>query len=397
MGRDADIVVVGAGITGVATARALAQSGRGVILVEQFGLRHDRGSSHGASRIFRLSYPDPHNVRLAQGALQAWRELEAECGEELIVHTGGLDFGAVATENARALAACGVRHTLLTGAEVTERWPIAAEPEEQVLFQPDGGTTLADRAYEALLAAAVDAGAVVLDHRRVLALVTDSGSVRVQTDGDEIVAQACVVAAGAWARALLADAAIELPVVPTRETVAYFSLPDPLALPPVIDAAVPNAEEHGLLRPGLINYALAAPGVGLKAGLHHAGPPADPDEPGIGGSGDRAVGGKLGVEALPGPRPGAGRDRDMPLYEYGRRVIRARATRPDRRRVRLLGSWLQVRTGIRAHDRVARPRSRSSLTFHVAGNPQRQSEPAPMPPREAAATVLARQPTEVVH
>ena len=280
MGRDADIVVVGAGITGVATARALAQSGRGVILVEQFGLRHDRGSSHGASRIFRLSYPDTHNVRLAQGALQAWRELEAECGEELIVHTGGLDFGPVATENARALAACGVRHTLLTGAEVTERWPIAAEPEEQVLFQPDGGTTLADRAYEALLAAAVDAGAVVLDHRRVLALVTDSGAVRVQTDGDEIVAQACVVAAGAWARALLSDAAIELPVVPTRETVAYFSLPNPLALPPVIDAAVPNAEEHGLLRPGLINYALAAPGVGLKAGLHHAGPPADPDEPG---------------------------------------------------------------------------------------------------------------------
>ena len=108
MGRDADIVVVGAGITGVATARSLAQAGRGVVLVEQFGLGHDRGSSHGASRIFRLSYPDPHYVRLAQGALQSWRELEAEVGEELIVQTGGLDFGPVAAENARALAACGV-------------------------------------------------------------------------------------------------------------------------------------------------------------------------------------------------------------------------------------------------------------------------------------------------
>jgi sarcosine oxidase len=56
---------------------------------------------------------------------------------------------------------------------------------------------------------------------------------------------------------------------------------DPLDLPPVIDAAVPDAAEHGLLRPGLISYALPAPGVGLKAGLHHAGPPADPDETGI--------------------------------------------------------------------------------------------------------------------
>jgi sarcosine oxidase len=281
MGRDADIVVIGAGITGVATARALAQSGRGVVLVEQFEPGHARGSSHGASRIFRLSYPDPHYVRLARGALQSWRELEAECGEKLIVQTGGLDFGPVAAENARALASCGVRHELLTGAQVAARWPIAAEADEQVLYQPDGGITLADRAYRALLAAAVDAGAVVLDHRRVTELEPRRDSVRVGTSGDEITANACVVAAGAWARGLLAGAEIELPVVPTRETVAYFGLPEPLALPTVIDDAVPDAEEHGLLRPGLINFALAEPGVGLKAGLHHAGPPADPDEPGI--------------------------------------------------------------------------------------------------------------------
>lgn len=280
MGRDADIVVVGAGIAGVAAARSLAQAGRGVVLVEQFGVGHDRGSSHGASRIFRLSYPDTHHVRLAQGALQSWRELEAECGEQLIAHSGGLDFGPVAAENARALAACGIRHELLTGEEVMARWPFAADPGEQVLFQPDGGTTLADRAYSALLAAAVDGGAVLLDHRKVVSLQLEPGVVRVLTDGDEIVARACVVAAGAWARGLLAGVEIELAVVPTRETVTYFRLADSLSLPSVIDDAVPDAERYGLLRPGLINYALAAPGLGLKAGLHHSGPPADPDEPG---------------------------------------------------------------------------------------------------------------------
>ena len=263
MGRDADIVVVGAGITGVATARSLAQAGRGVVLVEQFGLGHDRGSSHGASRIFRLSYPDPHDVRLAQGAMQSWRELEAEIGEELIVRTGGLDFGPLALENARALAACGVSHELLSGAEVSRRWPLFAEAGEPVLFHADGGVTLADKAYQALLTSAVAAGTVVLDERRVTGIEPGHGSVRVSTDGDEITAGACVVAAGAWGRALLAEAEIELPVLPTRETVTYFGLPDPMSLPPVIDDAVPDAEEHGLLRPGLINYALAAPGVGL--------------------------------------------------------------------------------------------------------------------------------------
>jgi sarcosine oxidase len=280
MGRDADIVVVGAGITGVATARSLAQSGRGVVLVEQFALGHDRGSSHGASRIFRLSYPDAHYVRLAQGALQSWRELESEIGEELIVRTGGLDFGPVAVENARALASCGVSHELLSGSDVAARWSISAEASETVLFHADGGVILADRGYQALLTSAVEAGAVVLDERRVTAIEPGRGSVRVSTDGDEITAGACVVAAGAWGRALLGGAEIELPVVPTCETVAYFRLPDAMRLPPVIDDAVPDAEEHGLLRPGLINYALAAPGVGLKAGLHHSGPPADPDERG---------------------------------------------------------------------------------------------------------------------
>ena len=126
---------------------SLAQAGRGVVLVEQFGLGHDRGSSHGASRIFRLSYPDPHYVRLAQGALQSWRELEAEVGEELIVTTGGLDFGPVAVENARALAACGVATSCSPG----PRWPGAGRSSpsrrETVLYHADGGVTLADRAY----------------------------------------------------------------------------------------------------------------------------------------------------------------------------------------------------------------------------------------------------------
>ena len=90
----------------------------------------------------------------------------------------------------------------------------------------------------------------MLDHRRVIEIEPSPGSVRIATDGDEIVARACVVAAGAWGRGLLSGAAIELPVVPTRETVTYFSLPDAPALPPIVDDAVPDAAEHGLLRPG---------------------------------------------------------------------------------------------------------------------------------------------------
>jgi len=280
MRRDADIVVVGAGITGASTARALAQAGRDVLLVDQFEPGHDHGSSHGSSRIFRLSYPDQHFVRLAQGALQSWRELEADCGERLLVQTGALDFGPVALENARALAASGVRHELLTDTQVRARWPLTAEPGEPILFHPDGGVILSGRAWEVTVAGAVEAGASLLRNVRVTGIEEERGRVRLSTDGEAIVARACVVAAGAWARELLAGPGIELPVIPTRETLTYFALPDALELPPVVDDAVPDPEEHGLRRPGLINYALAAPELGIKAGLHHAGPPTDPDDPG---------------------------------------------------------------------------------------------------------------------
>ena len=61
--RRSDVAVVGAGINGVAAALALARAGRSVVPLEQFAIGHDRGSSHGSSRIFRLSYADPYYVR----------------------------------------------------------------------------------------------------------------------------------------------------------------------------------------------------------------------------------------------------------------------------------------------------------------------------------------------
>ena len=305
MGRDADIVVVGAGIAGVATARALAQSGRGVLLLEQFALGHAHGSSHGSSRIFRLSYPDAHYVRLAQGSLEGWRELEAECSEALIVNTGSLDFGPGRSENARALSACGARYELMSGAEVTARFGLTAVPDEPALFQPEGGTLLADRAHSAFTAAARAAGAEIAEGARVTRLAPERGGVRVSTGRDEIVTGAVVVTAGAWAAPLLAPAGIELAVVPTRETVTYFDVPNASELPSVMDEAVPPAVGYGLARPGQVTYALAAPGIGLKVGLHHAGPPTSPDEPGAPDEGVARWASDWVTSRYPGARPSA--------------------------------------------------------------------------------------------
>jgi sarcosine oxidase len=278
-GHDVEVVVVGAGIAGAATACALAADGRRVLLLEQFELGHARGSSHGASRIFRLAYADPELVSLARDALAGWRELEAECGEALLVQTGSLDLGAVALEHTAGLEAAGMPCARLTGREVGDRWPIAAAADEPAVFQPDGGIVRADRAHAAFVEAARAAAVEVREHARVASLAPAAGGVRLDLGGESILAGAAVVTAGAWAAGLLAPLGIDLEAAPTRETVAYFQLHDAEELPSVIDGAAP-VKGVGAGRRDRVSYGLAAPGVGLKAGLHHAGPEIDPDEAG---------------------------------------------------------------------------------------------------------------------
>lgn len=280
-GLDADAVVIGAGITGAAAARALAHDGRAVVLLERFHSGNEHGSSHGTSRIFRLSYPDKRYVRLAQSSLPGWRELEADSGMPLLLTTGSLDLGGFAATNARALSACGVPFETIDRAAASARWPLRFEVGEQALFQPDAATILADRALQAFVDGAVAEGAALREHTRVLAIADGREGARVDTGAGTIRCRAVIVAAGAWTPHLLQPLGIELPVVPTRETVVHFATPRSESLPCLIDdATMADDDAPSVGRAGSLTYAVSSPGLGVKVGLHHSGPVADPDVPG---------------------------------------------------------------------------------------------------------------------
>jgi sarcosine oxidase len=262
MTERADVVVVGAGVMGLAAAHALARAGREPLVLEQFRVGHTRGSSHGATRIFRLAYQEPAWVQLAQEALPLWRDLEAESGETLLRLTGLIDISEHPERLVQTLDATGTAHELLTADELRRRFDLAIDRDEAV-WQPDAGVVLADRAV-----AAFRTGVGVREETRVTAMSPAGGGVRIETTGGAIEAELAVCAAGAWARELLAGAGVDLPVRPTRETVAYFRLADEREGPSVID--YPSRETYALT---------AGPGV-VKVGVHRSGPVADPDEPG---------------------------------------------------------------------------------------------------------------------
>jgi sarcosine oxidase len=262
--KQSDVVVVGGGVMGLASAWALARVGRDVVVLEQFQIGHDLGSSHGSSRIFRFAYDEPEWVALAQEALPLWRELEAESGSTLLSLTGLLDGRRDSTPLRAALDARGATYELMTASEAAERFGI--ELDGEVVLETHGGIVYAGRALEAY-----SSDVVVESGVRVMNVVANDGGVRIETSDGELEAHVAVVAAGAWATELLAGAGIELATAASRETVTYFSLDGVGELPSVIDW-----NEHT----GRHAYSLATEEGLLKVGLHHSGRPADPGEAG---------------------------------------------------------------------------------------------------------------------
>src|SRR5438309_7643529 len=268
-----DAVVVGAGVMGAAAAWRLARGGRDVVLLEQFEIGHDHGSSHGAARVFRFSYDEARYVATAMEALALWRRLEEDAGESVLTVTGGFARGPPAKLEAHqeALDVRGAVWDLVDGAEVSRRFPAVAPPADaKILFQPDAGVLAADRAVRAMIDVAKRHGVEVRERTRTSAIRPLTEGVDVVTKRGTLRAGVAVVTAGAWARPLLAGAGIDLPVSPSRETVGFF--------PVMGDAALPVFVEWLDDSPPL--YALPSPGQGLKTGWHHSGADANPDERG---------------------------------------------------------------------------------------------------------------------
>src|SRR3954471_20546161 len=125
--RRYEAVVVGLGAMGSATLYHLARRGVRALGIEQFGLLHDRGSSHGDSRIIRETYFEhPLFGPLVQRAHELWRQLEAQSGKSLMTLNGGLMIGppdgSVVKGTLRSAREHGLPYEMLSPEETTKRF-----------------------------------------------------------------------------------------------------------------------------------------------------------------------------------------------------------------------------------------------------------------------------------
>ena len=270
-----DVIVVGLGAIGSAVLRVLAKRGVRALGIERHALGHDKGSSHGETRMIRLGYFEhPSYVPLLRRTYALWRELEAEAKTKLLHTTGIAEIGAPDSDVvAGTLAASRLHdlpHEVLSATEAMRRFPAFHLPEEFVcVFQPDGGFVAVEAAMAAMIDQAKAAGTEVLSDTVVQAVTPAASGVRVETSQGSVEARSAVVAAGPWIGQLVPG----LPLRVTRQVMTWFR-PREAAL------FEPGRFPVFLLRSRYGNhYGFPSIGGGLVkiAKHHHLDETADPD------------------------------------------------------------------------------------------------------------------------
>ena len=216
----ADAIVVGLGAMGSAVTWQLARRGLRVIGLDRLHPPHDRGSTHGETRITRLATGEgAEHVPLVRRSHELWRELERETGATLMCQTGGLVIGdrddAFLEQTRAAAARHGIAHRNLSRAELAERFAMfVTPPSTEAYFEPEAGYLRPEAAVTVQLSLARAAGAELRLGETVRSWDADAGGVTVTTDSQTLHASELVLCAGAWITRLLPDAAERFAIYP---------------------------------------------------------------------------------------------------------------------------------------------------------------------------------------
>jgi sarcosine oxidase len=221
-----DVIVIGLGGMGSAAAYHLAARGQRVLGLEKFTPAHDKGSSHGGSRIIRQSYfEDPAYVPLLLRAYELWEQLANDTGLEVYRLTGGLFIGApdamTVAGSQRASQVWDLPHEMLEADEIRRRFPtLTPYPGDVALYEAKAGFARPEMTVAAHINLAESKGADLHFGEPVIEWGETAGGVSVTTVRGTYTAGQLVICPGAWAPALLAEFGI--PITVERQVLYWF-------------------------------------------------------------------------------------------------------------------------------------------------------------------------------
>ncbi len=213
-----EAIVLGVGGVGSAALYHLARRGAKALGIERFELAHDRGSSHGQTRLIRQTYFEhPDYVPLVQRAFAGWRDLEQAAGERLYHEVGLVQIGPPDGEVIRGVRESARAHDLpienFSASDTQRRFPGLHVPEAyEAIYETRAGYLLVERCVLAHAGGAVKLGANVHTGEIVHAWRAEGSGVVVETNRDTYAAEKLIVTAGPWAAQLLSGLGVPLEV-----------------------------------------------------------------------------------------------------------------------------------------------------------------------------------------
>ena len=239
-----DVVVIGGGIVGLASAHALAEAGADVTLVEKGSL--GTGSTARSAGGIRSQFSTEINVRLSIASRAVWDDFAGSFGVDIAHRRPGYLFLArteATAERFRGNVAMqndlGVGSEFLSPSEARNHCPeLRTDRFVAATYNAEDGFADPNLAVQGYAAACRDAGVDVRTRTAVGDVLTDgSGVTGVETDDGRVDADFVVNAAGAWAGRIAAMAGVDLPIRPRRRQVAVVdpTVPVPENVPLTID------------------------------------------------------------------------------------------------------------------------------------------------------------------
>ena len=240
------VIVAGLGAAGSAAAWRLALAGHHVIGLERWRTPHAFGSTHGETRVTRITaWEGAQYVPLAQRANVLFDLLEKEAGMPLRLRTGALFVGLPYETIIAGTIACaeqaGVPYEVLARDEVLAHVHGLRVPEGMVgVIDPGAGVLLPEPILEAMHASARHHGADLRFDEPLHSWAPDGEGVVVTTERGTLRADRLILATGAWMPEQMSPLGVQLTV--ERQTLHWFDARRDAPVRPVL--IVTDGRDH---------------------------------------------------------------------------------------------------------------------------------------------------------
>jgi len=226
-----DVIVLGGGTMGTATAWALAKRNVRALVLEQFHHVHSFGSHGGQTRVFRHAYSEgAEYCPLMRRADDLWCKLGEDLGLDIVHRVGILEVDAPGFRHSHQARECGrsqgIDYEWMNAAEINRLWPAFHLPKSwEGGYSPIGGFLEVEPALKGMAALAKRAGVDFKESIAVTSWGAGNDSVWVATENGRFEADRLIVTAGSWAGEMLSH--LRLPLTVVRKTLWWLDVDAP--------------------------------------------------------------------------------------------------------------------------------------------------------------------------